>query len=177
MPTHKHYAKVAKDLSNRISGKDFESIRRIEIVEMLREASGESSKFSTAIAAELECALLNENVRVFPHLKDTAKAEDVIRAFPKRSATAEFVDALTQPSETTDIRLGEIIRKVGSMKSLLEASIPKDRPVDDNVIDIIDDVREKISRGRIFTDSAALIREMREERDKELDRAIRGNEK
>ena len=53
----------------------------------------------------------------------------------------------------------------------------KGRIADDEVVNHIDAVRKKISRGRIFSDSAALIREMREERDKELDRAIRGSKK
>ena len=57
-----------------------------------------------------------------------------------------------------------------------KVSKSKVRQVDDDVIDIIDNVRKKVSRGRVFSDSAALIREMREERDKELDRAIRGSE-
>jgi len=58
-----------------------------------------------------------------------------------------------------------------------EVPIYESKTVDDEVIKHIDNVRKKVSRGRIFSDSAALIREMREERDKELDRAIRGNEK
>ena len=42
------------------------------------------------------------------------------------------------------------------------------------VIERLNKVRKEVSGGRVFSDSATLIREMREERDKELDRAIRG---
>ena len=45
----------------------------------------------------------------------------------------------------------------------------------EELINHLDKVRKEVSRGRVFSDSAALIREIRDERDKELDRAIRGN--
>lgn len=44
----------------------------------------------------------------------------------------------------------------------------------EEIIKRLDAVRKEVSRGRVFSDSAALIREMREERDKEQDRAVRG---
>lgn len=47
----------------------------------------------------------------------------------------------------------------------------------DELINHLNKVRKEVSRGRVFSDSAALIREMRGERDKELDRALRGKRK
>ena len=217
MPAQRHYAKVAKDLRRRISGKYFETIECAEIVDMLREASGEDSELSTAVAAELEHTLLEENVRVFPQLKDSVKTNNSVRVFGVRSALAVLLDALMHPSDTTDVRLAEMSRKYSGMKSLLEiddeligrleaifsqtnlermyedgenlieelkrkrfeaATRPKGRIVDDEFIRIIDEARmiaRKSTGGRKLTDSTEIIREMREERDEQLYRAIRGN--
>ena len=162
MPTHKHYAEVAKALRREVNGREFKSIKSVEITDMLREASGESVELSDSTAAELECALLKENVRVFPHLRGDVEADQVVRLFAKRGAVAEFLDALTQPSDATNVRLAEMIRKFGGMKSLLQ--------VDDDLINRLESIFDLNGVDEMQADGKELTRELRQKRLEEATR-------
>ena len=162
MPTHEHYVEVAKALKRRVSSRDFKRMSINEIVEMLREASGENCGLSDSTAMELERALLNENVRVFPHLKGGAEGAQAVRLFSMRGAIAEFLDALTQPSDATDVRLAEILRKVDGMKSLLE--------VDDDLINRLEAIFSEFKLEWIYADGEELVAELKQRR---LDEATR----
>ena len=63
------------------------------------------------------------------------------------------------------------------MKSTKKLNVKNasDMPDSETIIKRLNKTRKEVSRGRVFSDSAALIREMRDERDKELDRAISGD--
>ena len=63
------------------------------------------------------------------------------------------------------------------MKSTKKLNVKNasDMPDSETIIKRLNKARKEVSRGRVFSDSAALIREMRDERDDELDRAIKGS--
>ena len=156
MPTREHYAEVAKALRRRVSGRDFKSMKIAEIIEMLRETSGENVPLSKTTAAELEQALIQENTRVFPHLEGIDEGDQTVQLFAKRGAVADFLDALTHPTDVTDVRLAEMIRKFGGMKSLLE--------VDDDLIRRLEAIFNQDKLEWIYADGEELVAELKQRR-------------
>ncbi len=112
MPSRGHLVEVAKQLKRDLNGMAFKTVPRFEITEMLREASGEeSTRLKAAMAEELEYALLEQGVRVYPPLRETAKGDNV-RLFHPGTVLASLVDMMLHPSETTDKEMAAVTKKV-----------------------------------------------------------------
>jgi hypothetical protein len=87
------------------------TIPRSEATQLLRDVSGEdATRIKSAMAGDLERALLEQGVRCFPRLVGTASG-DQIRLFHAGTVMGGFVDMLLYPSEETDRELGEAITK------------------------------------------------------------------
>ena len=107
-----HYLKVAQQLKKELDGKTFLSKPRMQITELLREASGEDTFWLKNIAANnLEIELLRQGIRVFPSLQDTTTC-DIVRLFPTGTTLASLVDVFTHPGEDTDGPLADITERV-----------------------------------------------------------------
>lgn len=112
MPQYGDLVQVAKTLKQRLNGKAFETMPRFEITEILRKVSGEdATRLKTAMAQDLEYALLEQGVRVYPKLQDTTTGDNV-RLFHPGTVVASIVDMIMYPSQTTDKELAEVTRKV-----------------------------------------------------------------
>jgi len=104
---------VAKDIKRRLNGSAFITMPRQEITQLVRDVSGEeTTRIKSEMGKEIEMALLEQGVRLFPRLQDT-EASDNIRFFHTGSVAASFVDILAYPDrETTDKQLAQVITKV-----------------------------------------------------------------
>ncbi len=112
MPTRSHLISVARQLKQSLNGKAFLTIDRREITELLREVSGEeTTRIKSAMGAELEMALLEQGVRVFPRIQETTTG-DVVRLFHPGTVIASLVDILTNPDHSTDKELAGVTKKV-----------------------------------------------------------------
>ena len=114
MVTSADFFKVAHQLQQELkeSGGSFISKPRMEITELVREASGsDNSRLKSAASAKLEMALLNQGVRVRPSLSDTTTG-DVIRLFHVNTVIASLSDIFENPGEETDKKLAEYIKKI-----------------------------------------------------------------
>lgn len=112
MANRADYLKVARQLKGELNGKAFLSKPRIEITELIREASGEDSfRLKSNAASELEYELLNQGVRVYPSLKGTTTG-NVVRLFHIGTVIASLIDLLVHPDEETDKQLADITKKV-----------------------------------------------------------------
>lgn len=113
MPTRPHLMTVAKEIKKRLNGSAFITMPRQEVTQLVRDVSGEeTTRVKSEMGKEIEMALLEQGVRLFPRLQDT-ESSDNIRFFHTGSVAADFVDILAHPDrETTDKQLAQIITKV-----------------------------------------------------------------
>ena len=155
MPTNAHLVSVAKSIKNRINGKAFESIPRMEITDLLRRVSGEdTTRLKKTMSEDLERKLLEQGVRVFPRLQETSTG-DTVRVFHTGTVVASLVDMLASPSPDTDWQLAGMTNKVKSVQN-----VP--RP-DHDIADKLDEIINTASLGSLYAQLEALISEIREE--------------
>ena len=104
---------MAGDLAQEL-GKGFKSVSRDALASAWREAkgnvAGERGNFSMSARDALRKALDRKRIKVYPHLggKDTHAA---YRLYHGGDLVAELVDAVTDPSETTDKMLEGILAR------------------------------------------------------------------
>lgn len=112
MPSRHHVTLVARQLKNRLNGRAFLTIPRVEATEMLRDVSGEeTTRIKSAIGADLDLALLEQGVRSYPRFADTTTG-DTIRLFHAGSVLGSVIDLLIYPSTETDKDLGDLLVKI-----------------------------------------------------------------
>ena len=115
MPNRGHLVQVAQQLEGRLNGKAFLTISRFEITQLLRDVSSEdTTRLKKGLAEDLERALLEQGVRVYPRLQDTT-TDDYVRLIRPRTVAASVVDIIMNPSESTDKQLAEVTMKVKGM--------------------------------------------------------------
>ena len=180
MPGREYIAIVANNLKRRIEGKSFERVSLYDITNLLREASEEEGfKLEESASDDLERALKEQGMGMFPHLRD-ADTGGAVRIFRTGTVVAALVDMLTCPSTSTDKHLTEITEKFKfTIANQGYETEPIGRPVDDEFIKHIDNARKiylESTGGQKLTDSVEILREMREERDEHLQRVIWGDE-
>lgn len=106
MPVASYYTEAAQRLAREV-GKGFKSLGLGALRNALREASGANLSIADAARNDLEAALLREHIHVHPSLKDTN--HDTYRLYHRDNLVAKLVDAVTDPSETTDRMLEDIL--------------------------------------------------------------------
>src|SRR5689334_5217901 len=119
MPSRHHFVEVARRLKRRLEGKAYEAMPRMEITNLLREVSGEDhTRIKSNIASDLERAMLEHGVRVFPSLAK-ANTDEWVRIFHTLNARGDaptilgqVVDVLAHPSAETDKRLSNLLTKI-----------------------------------------------------------------
>jgi chemotaxis protein CheY-P-specific phosphatase CheC len=112
MPTRTDLVRVARELCNRMKGKAFVSVGRMEVTELLRKISGEDgTRLKAGLGEQLEQALLEQGIRCFPRFQDTTTG-DTIRLFRPQTVIASLVDMLLHPDGDTDKELAHVTTKV-----------------------------------------------------------------
>lgn len=112
MPGRSHLVQVARQLRRRLNGQAFLTLDRVEVTQILRDVSGEdATRIKSALAGDIEHALLEQGVRCYPGLVGTTTG-DTIRIFHAGSVLGSLVDLLAHPSRDTDRDLGAMLRKV-----------------------------------------------------------------
>ena len=102
---------VARELKKRLGNRGFLSVQRFEVTELLRTLSGDdTTRIKSVIGQNLEQALLEQGVRIFPSFSETDGA-DSIRLFHAGTVMSDFVDMLRHPSPNTDKELAVAISK------------------------------------------------------------------
>ena len=111
MVTQSDLKRVARELKKRLGNQAFRTFQRFEVTELLRTLSGEdATRIKSVMGQNLETALLEQGVRVFPTFSET-NGTDSIRLFHAGTVMSDFVDMLRYPSESTDRELGIAISK------------------------------------------------------------------
>lgn len=111
-PYRAHMVQVAKTIKKTLGTESFLTLERIHVTELIRSASGEeSTRLKSAMATELERALLEQGVRCFPSLVGTSTG-DVIRFFHAGTTFGALVDLLTYPDPGEDDDLEKALAKV-----------------------------------------------------------------
>ncbi len=111
MVTQSDLKRVARDLKKRLGNRAFLSIQRLEATELLRTLSGDDgTRIKRVMAQNLEQALLEQGVRIFPSLSET-NGTDSIRLFHAGTVMSDLVDLLRHPSPSTDKELAIAISK------------------------------------------------------------------
>jgi hypothetical protein len=109
--TQSDLKRVARELKKRLGNRAFQTLQRLEVTELLRTLSGEdSTRIKSVIGQNLEQALLEQGVRIFPSFSETNGA-DSIRLFHAGTVMSDFVDMLRHPSPNTDRELAGAIKK------------------------------------------------------------------
>lgn len=113
MPNRSHYALVGKELKKRLNGKAFTTVPRLEITEILRTVSGESTtRIKSSVAWELSQVLLEkEALRCYPSLEET-DSYDNVRIFRAGSVIGNLVDLIAHPDPESDKEVGEMLAKI-----------------------------------------------------------------
>lgn len=112
MPGRSHLVQVARELRKQLNGKAFLTLDRVEVTQLVRTVSGEdTTRIKSAIASDLELALLEQGVRCYPGLVGTTTG-DTIRIFHAGSVLGSLVDLLAHPSKDTDRDLGAMLKKI-----------------------------------------------------------------
>ena len=112
MATDADFLKVAQQLKRELHGQAFIRKPRVELTELVREASDNSGyRLKKRGASDLELALLHQGVRVYPPLDETTTGDEV-RLFHVNTVVSYLVDALHNPGEETDKQLAEVTKKV-----------------------------------------------------------------
>ena len=112
MPTRHQLTVVARQLKPRLNGKAFLTVPWMEVTELLRNVSGEdATRIKSAIASDLERALLEQGVRCFPTIASTTTG-DTIRLFHAGSLFGNLVDLLVHPSTETDRDLETMLTEI-----------------------------------------------------------------
>lgn len=90
----------------------FKRYTRREFTDRLREISGEeTSRVRAGTAQDIERALQEQGLRVFPTLA-ALDAADEARVFRASTVAANLLDVLINPSDKTDQELAEITSKI-----------------------------------------------------------------
>ncbi len=106
-----HLGSVARDLKKKLGSRAFLTVQRSEVTRLVREFSGlDSTRVKAVMGQELEQALLEQGVRCFPSLGDTA--EDAVRLFHAGTFTGAIIDMLRHPAPETDRELAETLIKL-----------------------------------------------------------------
>lgn len=112
MPRRSHLVRVARDLKQKLNGQAWLTIDRMEITGLIRAASGEGgTRLKSALAGDLEHALLEQGVRCHPSLQHTTTG-DTVRLFHPGTVIASLVDILSHPDSGTDRELAGVTKKV-----------------------------------------------------------------
>jgi hypothetical protein len=115
MPDRSHYARVAKELRIKLDGdrKAFATVPRREILEILRDVSGEpTTRIKSVVARDLAQVMLEQQaLRCYPNLEE-ADSLDNVRLFRAASVFGHLVDLVAHPSQDDDKELGDILRKI-----------------------------------------------------------------
>jgi len=99
-------------LRERLNGKAFLTVERMEITQDLRDVSGEdTTRIKSQLAADLERALLEQGIRCYPSFAETTTG-DTIRLLHAGSVLGSLIDLLVYPSKETDKDLAEMLTKV-----------------------------------------------------------------
>lgn len=112
MPNNSHIDMVARKLREDLGSRAFLTIERTLITEMVRRVSGEpTTRVKRRMAQELQDALIDYGVAVYPRLDETTTG-DTVRLYHQGSIVAQLVDLIVYPSPSTDKELGAMILKV-----------------------------------------------------------------
>jgi len=115
MPNRSHYAGVAKELRTKLDeGRQaFKTVSRREILDILRDVSGEpTTRIKSVVARDLAQVMLErEALRCFPSLEET-DSQDNVRIFRAASVFGNLVDLIAHPSKDDDKELGDILKKI-----------------------------------------------------------------
>lgn len=112
MVTQSDLKRVARELKKRLGSRAFLRIQRLEITELLRTLSGDdATRIKSVMSQNLEQALLEQGVRIFPNLSDTNGA-DSVRVFHAGTVVSDLLDMLRHPSQNTDKELAIAISKL-----------------------------------------------------------------
>lgn len=112
MPTRTHYVAVARELKARLNGRAFLTIRRSEITNLVRQVSNEpTTRIKCTMANDLESALINQGVQVYPPLAQTTTG-DTVRLYHAGSVLGQMIDTIVHPAEGTDSDLADVITKL-----------------------------------------------------------------
>ena len=110
MSSYGNLVQAAKELERRLGNRAFTIIPRLEVTELLRDTRA-NTRLKRTMAAELERALLEQGVRVYPRLQDTTTGDNV-RLFRPRTVIASLVDMIMHPSDETDKEIAIVTTKV-----------------------------------------------------------------
>lgn len=103
--------RVARELKKKLGNRGFLTVARFEVTELLRSLSGDdATRIKSVMGQNLEQALLEQGVRVFPSFSET-NGTDGIRLFHAGTVVSDFVDMLRHPSSGTDKELAVAIAK------------------------------------------------------------------
>ena len=112
MPTRSNLVHVARQLKRQLNGRAFLTLPRMEITQLVRNVSGEeTTRIKSALAAELERALLEQGVRCYPSLGETTTG-DIVRVFHAGTLLGTLVDLIAYPSQDDDEDLGDVLTKL-----------------------------------------------------------------
>jgi hypothetical protein len=115
MPNRNHYARVAKELRAKLDeGRQaFKTVSRREILDILRDVSGEpTTRIKSVVARDLAQVMLErEALRCFPSLEETDSLDNV-RIFRAASVFGHLVDLIAYPSKDDDVEVGTVLKKV-----------------------------------------------------------------
>lgn len=111
-PTRAHLVKVAKQIKKELGSQPFITWGRLDITDLVREASGEdNTRLKAAMAADLEQALLEEGIRCFPLISATTSG-DQIRFFHTGTTFGALVSLLQHPDHAEDATMLAVLGKV-----------------------------------------------------------------
>jgi hypothetical protein len=115
MPNRTHYARVAKELRTKLDEDRmaFKTVSRREILDVLRDISGEpTTRIKSVVARDLAQVMLErEALRCFPSLEETDSLDNV-RIFRAASVFGNLVDLIAHPSKEDDKEAGDILKKI-----------------------------------------------------------------
>lgn len=112
MPSHSDLVRVARQLKGELNGYAFKTVPRMEITTALRRISGEdNTRIKANMSEELQQALLDQGVRSYPPLRDTASG-GTVRLFHAGSLLGNLVDLVLYPAAEADQELADILTKV-----------------------------------------------------------------
>jgi hypothetical protein len=114
-PNRGHLVQVARRIKHELGDDPFVTMERLAVTDMVRTVSGEEgTRIKTAMAVDLEQALLEQGVRCFPSLHSTTSG-DIVRFFHTATTMGALVDLLMYPDCGEDPILRGTLTKVRTL--------------------------------------------------------------
>ena len=125
MPGRASLLELARQLRAEMNSTNlaFKRLTRAEFTERLRKLSGEEgARIRSTASQDIERALQEQGIRIFPRLAEVTAGDDEVRLFRAGTVAANLLDVLLNPSNGTDQELIEITKKI---KGMWKWSIPE----------------------------------------------------